>query len=186
MNEENQEQPGDKGDRSVDEDWKEKVREEKERLKEEQETGEGPGRGGGPGGSPAGGGGAPGGARQQLPEASFSSIIGGIGIQAAMALGQVEHPETGEKMKDLDQAEHFIESLKILREKTEGNLNQQEENHLETLISELKMEYVREAKKQGKSPEDDSDAEQPDAGTDEGRQERSGNQQDEGGNIYTP
>jgi len=119
-------------DKSVDEQWKEQAQKEKEKLKEKarekQQQGEGP--------------------QQAMPEASFSSIVAGMGVQTAMALGQVEHPETGETQVDVQQARHLIDSLKILQEKTEGNLTRQEKQHLKSLLKELQMQFVQVAKQQ--------------------------------------
>ncbi len=139
--------------KNVDEEWKQQVQQEKEELKGQQEE-----------------------PKEEYPEASFSTIIGGIGIQAAIALGQVENPATGEKTPDLEQAKHFIDSLKVLQEKTEGNLTQQEENHLTSLVSELQMQYVQRVKSSGGDVGDESSGES--GGTQTGQQ---GAQ-----NIYTP
>lgn len=113
-------------DKSVDQSWKEAVQQEKEQLKEKQQQNEE--------------------AKEVYPEASFQSIVGSFGMQVAVALGQVENPVTGETSKDLDQAKHFIDSLRVLRDKTEGNLTDQEEQHLNALIKELQMQYVNEMK----------------------------------------
>jgi len=143
-------------EKSVDSDWKQKVQQEKEEVRKQQE-----------------------GPRESYPEANFQSIIGGIGIQAAIALGQVENPATGEQEKDLEQAKHFIDSLKVLEEKTEGNLTEEEKNHLEALLAELQMGYTREVKEQGGTPEEDSDTSTGDTGP-------AGSGGGQQSNIYTP
>ncbi len=61
---------------------------------------------------------------------------------AAYALGQIPHPETGEAPVNLDLARLFIDQLIVLRTKTRGNLNADETGVLNNAISNLQMVFV--------------------------------------------
>jgi hypothetical protein len=61
---------------------------------------------------------------------------------AAYALGQIPHPETGEAPVNLDLARLFIDQLIVLRVKTRGNLSQEELGVLNNAISNLQMVFL--------------------------------------------
>jgi hypothetical protein len=61
---------------------------------------------------------------------------------AAYALGQIPHPETGEAPVNLDLARLFIDQLIVLRVKTRNNLSQDEIGVLNNAISNLQMVFL--------------------------------------------
>ncbi|MEW6733394.1 MAG: DUF1844 domain-containing protein [Acidobacteriota bacterium] len=71
--------------------------------------------------------------------ADFSNLVGLLMTNAAIHLGL--DPQFKGKV-DLDTARHFIEMLATLQEKTEGNLNEEEQQLLEDVVTRLRMEYV--------------------------------------------
>ena len=74
--------------------------------------------------------------------ASFVSLIMSLASNAAASLGMMPHPVTGETGVDLKTAKHWIDVLGMLEEKTKGNLDPQEEQMLEGLLADLRMQYV--------------------------------------------
>ncbi len=76
-------------------------------------------------------------------EASFSTLILSIGSAAAMALGLAPNPSTGKIEKDKRMAKFNIDLLIVLQEKTKSNLNEQEKNFLNSLLSDLQMKFVK-------------------------------------------
>lgn len=60
---------------------------------------------------------------------------------AGMFLGQVPHPGSGEKNVNLPAASSVIQSLKMLSEKTTGNLNEVEQKLLTSAIANLETLY---------------------------------------------
>jgi len=66
--------------------------------------------------------------------------------QAALCLGQMAHPSTGKAEVNIEAAKMFIDHLEIIREKTRGNLNKDEEKILTSVLSELQMAFVQVAK----------------------------------------
>ena len=74
--------------------------------------------------------------------ASFVSLIMSLASNAAASLGMMPHPVTGETGVDLKTAKHWIDVLGMLEKKTAGNLDPQEEQILEGLLADLRMQYV--------------------------------------------
>jgi Domain of unknown function (DUF1844) len=74
--------------------------------------------------------------------ASFLSLIMSLASNAAATLGMMPHPVTGETGVDLKTAKHWIDVLGMLEQKTSGNLDQQEDQVLEGLLADLRMQYV--------------------------------------------
>ncbi|RJR24393.1 MAG: DUF1844 domain-containing protein [Desulfobacteraceae bacterium] len=82
-------------------------------------------------------------ARPPLPEVNFSSFIFSLSSTALFHLGEIADPQTGEKKQDLPLAKHSIDTLGMLREKTKGNLSREEEKFLESILTELRLRYVK-------------------------------------------
>ena len=57
-------------------------------------------------------------------------------------LGEIEHPESRERAANLPLAKQTIDILGMLREKTRGNLTQEEAQLLDNLLYDLRMKYV--------------------------------------------
>ncbi len=73
---------------------------------------------------------------------SFLSLIMSLASNAAASLGMMPHPVTGETGVDLKTAKHWIDILGMLDQKTHGNLDAQEAEMLESLLADLRMQYV--------------------------------------------
>jgi Domain of unknown function (DUF1844) len=69
---------------------------------------------------------------------------------AALFLGQIPNPKTGEPEVNLDLARMFIDQLAMIQEKTRGNLTNEETKVLSNALSNLQMAYVEVAKEQPK------------------------------------
>lgn len=83
---------------------------------------------------------------EELPDAEnpagFASFVMSIASNAASSLGMIEHPVTHKREVDLELAKHWIDILGMLERKTKGNLAPQEEKILESLLADLRMQYV--------------------------------------------
>jgi hypothetical protein len=62
-------------------------------------------------------------------------------------LGKIKNPVTGAIERDLAAAQNSIDILDMLKEKTKGNLSENESRLLGTVIQELKLNFVDEANK---------------------------------------
>jgi hypothetical protein len=65
---------------------------------------------------------------------------------AALFLGQIPNPKTGEGEVNLDLARMFIDQLAMIQEKTRGNLTSEEAKVLTNALSNLQMAYVEVAR----------------------------------------
>ena len=72
----------------------------------------------------------------------FVNLVMFIAQPAAAALGMTEHPEINAGDVDLPLAKHCIDLLAVLRQKTQGALSAQEQQILEGVVAELRMQYV--------------------------------------------
>ena len=61
---------------------------------------------------------------------------------AALFLGQIPNPKTGEPEVNLDLARMFIDQLEMVQEKTRGNLTNEEAMVLRNTLSNLQMAFV--------------------------------------------
>ena len=66
---------------------------------------------------------------------------------AALFLGQIPNPKTGEGEVNLELAKMFIDQLAMIQEKTRGNLTSEEGTVLRNALSNLQMVYVEVAQK---------------------------------------
>src|SRR6478752_5980093 len=61
---------------------------------------------------------------------------------AALFLGQIPNPQTGEGEVNLDLARLFIDQLSMIQEKTRGNLSTEEATVLRNTLTNLQMAFV--------------------------------------------
>ena len=108
----------------IDEDWKSQVEREKEEIENAPEPLEGEPKPG------------------EIPPATFTTLVTAIGTQALMMLGQIADPSSGQAIYHPELARHHIDSLVVLQEKTEGNLNEEEKTMIDQFITELRQVFV--------------------------------------------
>lgn len=84
---------------------------------------------------------------QPFPELNFSTFVFSLGTSAMYHFGDFPDPATKKAERNLEAAKQTIDILAILKEKTRGNLNDDEDRLLESLLYELRMRYVRETAK---------------------------------------
>ena len=71
---------------------------------------------------------------------------------ALIGLGAAADPMTGEQRVDLEQAQEAIETLLLLKVKTEGNRTEPETRLLDQILHDLQMRFVRMAQGSGLPP----------------------------------
>ena len=81
-----------------------------------------------------------------LLEVNFSSFILSLGSSILLHLGEIPDPQSGEKKKDLALAKQSVDIISMLKEKTKGNLTEEEEKLLEHLLYDLRMRFVQASK----------------------------------------
>jgi hypothetical protein len=75
--------------------------------------------------------------------ASFVNFLSTLATNAAAALGAIPHPATGQRSLDLETGKYWLDVLGMIRDKTKGNLHAQESRLLESLLGDLRMQYVQ-------------------------------------------
>jgi hypothetical protein len=80
---------------------------------------------------------------QPLPEVNFNSLIFSLSSSALFHLGEIADPQSGEKQEDLPLAKHSIDIIAMLKEKTRGNLDEEENKFLENILADLRWRYVK-------------------------------------------
>lgn len=73
----------------------------------------------------------------------FSNFILSLNTSALIHMGDIPDPQSRERIYDLQSAKQTIEILELLRSKTSGNLDKEEEKLIEDVIYNLRMKYVK-------------------------------------------
>ena len=82
-----------------------------------------------------------------LPGLDFASFAVSLGTSALYHLGLLPDPETGRPgERKLDLARQTIDVLEMLQRKTLGNLDQEEQDLLQRLLTDLRMRFVEASK----------------------------------------
>ena len=79
--------------------------------------------------------------------ATFEALVLSLSSSAFISLGEVENPLTKERALDLDAAKHAIDMLAVLQDKTQGNLEPQEERVIDSILYQLRMSYLNKQEK---------------------------------------
>lgn len=78
----------------------------------------------------------------------FFSLVTSLGQAAMSQLGKIPNPASGKINRDIKQAQITIEMVAMLEEKTRGNLNLTEKRLLETLLTDLRLNFADEVKQE--------------------------------------
>jgi hypothetical protein len=89
------------------------------------------------------------GPRRDLPLADFTMLVNMLVTNAMVFLGQMPAPGSQQYMRNLPQAQHMIDLLMVLREKTRGNLTPDEDQMMQDLLPQLQMAYVSASRQVG-------------------------------------
>ena len=82
-------------------------------------------------------------APQDLPPMDFASFVMMLTNNVMVFLGQMPNPLIQQPQVDLAQAQHTIDIIMMLREKTRGNLTTEEDQFLQELLPQLQIAYVQ-------------------------------------------
>lgn len=82
---------------------------------------------------------------EQAP-ALFSNFVMGLASAALIELGVVEDPQSHKKRKNIELARQHIDMLEMLKQKTQGNLSPEESKLMESVLTDLKIQFVKDSK----------------------------------------
>lgn len=88
-----------------------------------------------------------------LQTALFLDLVAQHAEMALMFLGRVPHPQTGEKVQDLETARLFISQLEMIEAKTKGNLSPREQALLKQGLMATRMAFVEAVEAQAAKPD---------------------------------
>src|SRR3989442_7408007 len=80
----------------------------------------------------------------------FILIVRTYEMASLQQMGKLKNPLTDALERNLEQAQFSIDLLDMLKEKTKGNLNEDETKFLENTLAQLKLNYVDEMDKDKK------------------------------------
>jgi hypothetical protein len=79
-----------------------------------------------------------------LPPATFEYLVFSLRAQAELNLGLLHFGEEKDRPEpDLRMAQHAIDMLGVLSEKTRGNLSLEEQRYMENSLTELRFRFVQ-------------------------------------------
>jgi hypothetical protein len=81
----------------------------------------------------------------------FGDLVHSLAYQAAMFMGLVRDPLGPQYPTDLRAAKQSIDMLRMLKDKTRGNLTPDEATTLERILTDLQMQFVAISRGQGKA-----------------------------------
>jgi hypothetical protein len=79
---------------------------------------------------------------QPLPGGDFRLFVTRLSYQLLISLGLVENPLTRQASTNLDNARMLLDDLRMLKEKTAGNLEPDEQAYLDKLVEDLTRHYM--------------------------------------------
>lgn len=82
-----------------------------------------------------------------FPEVTMATFIISLSSSALVHLGEIPEPETNATLTDLPIAKQIIDTLGMLQEKTKGNLDEDEDRLLRSVLYDLRMRYVEKSNK---------------------------------------
>ncbi len=78
---------------------------------------------------------------------TFGSFVHSLAMSALVHLGEIPDPTVGAMTPNLPLARQTIDLLDVLSKKTAGNLEDDEDKLLSTLLGDLRLKYVQASKK---------------------------------------
>ena len=85
--------------------------------------------------------------QEEMQSVLFSQLIIMLATTAMQQMGKLVNPATGKTEINLEGAQATIDLIDMLKKKTEGNLDQDEEQLVTNLLYDLKLKYVAIIKK---------------------------------------
>lgn len=80
-----------------------------------------------------------------LPEVNFMNFVLSLSTTAMFHFGDFPDPASGKAAKNLAAAKHTIDTIGMLKARTEGNLDADEKKIIDAVLFELRMRYVKES-----------------------------------------
>ncbi len=82
----------------------------------------------------------------------FTQLVLIFQTAAMQHMGKLKNPMTDKVERDLPQAQAAIDMIDMVKEKTRGNLDHDEDRFISTVLQELKLNYVDEVNRPAEAP----------------------------------
>jgi hypothetical protein len=82
----------------------------------------------------------------EAAELNFATFVVGLSTEALVNLGEIPDPQSGRPSSNLPAAQQLIDIIGILKEKTRGNLDHDEQALLDAILYDLRMKFVERAR----------------------------------------
>ncbi|MGH8013594.1 MAG: DUF1844 domain-containing protein [Candidatus Binataceae bacterium] len=86
-------------------------------------------------------------ARGDAAELNFATFVVGLSTEALVHLGEIPDPQSGAPVQSLPAAQQLIDIIGMLKEKTRGNLDQDEQALIDAILFDLRMKFVERARR---------------------------------------
>ena len=77
----------------------------------------------------------------------FTQLLYIFYSSAMVSMGKLKNPATDQVERNLEQAKQSIDILELIRNKTRNNLNEQQARTLDTMLTDLRLNFVDESNK---------------------------------------
>jgi hypothetical protein len=74
----------------------------------------------------------------------FLQMVTSLQAAAMMQMGKIMNPQTGKIDRSMGHAQNTIDILAMMKHKMEGNLSKPEQDYLDHILFELRMNFVEE------------------------------------------
>ena len=79
-------------------------------------------------------------------EPNFSIFLTSLGMQAMIFLGEMPNPVNNETKVEIVRAKYMIDSIAMIKDKTQGNLSAEEGKLIDDILYGLRLKYAEKNK----------------------------------------
>jgi len=83
----------------------------------------------------------------ELDDELFAILVMNFQSSAMISMGKIIHPITKKITRNLNEAKFAIDMINMISNKTKGNLSTEEESLIQKVLTELRLNYIDEVKK---------------------------------------
>jgi hypothetical protein len=89
-------------------------------------------------------------------DAVFLQLVTSLQIATMTDLGKIVNPATNKAERNMERAQNTIDILAMLQRKTQGNLSKPEQDFIDHVLYELRMNFVDESERPSTAADSDS------------------------------
>ena len=109
---------------------------------------------------------------RELDDELFAILVLNFQSSAMISMGKIIHPITKGITRNLNEAKFAIDMLGMISNKTKGNLSTGEESLMQKVLTELRLNYIDEVKKDEEAKKQEAEKEEVKEKTEEKAEEK--------------